>query len=143
MNNTLDFDQAVNFVSKWVAQLQSYLSVNRWAYTSDGTHHWGISKSERAELVEHLFAKIWHSDRPQILMEALSVHLSSLTNISNKYNLPKTYVSESKDTNHATWDTKIFCQALDYDVAQLMSVWTCCSEVGAKYLSTEVKKNKM
>lgn len=141
MDNTLDFDQAVNFVSKWVAQLQSYLSVNRWAYTSDGTRHWGIAKSERAELVEHLFAKIWHSDRPQILMEALSVHLSSLTTLSST--LPKTYVGENAETKSPTWDTEVFCQALDYDVAQLVSVWTYCNDVGAKYMSAEVKKNKM
>lgn len=143
MDNTLDFDETVNFVSKWVAQLQSYLSVNGWSYATDGTRHRGITDKARTKLVEHLFAKIWHSERPQALMEALSVHLSSLTNLSNTYDLPTTYVSENKATKKAIWDSEVFCQALDYDVAELMSVWECCNKVGAKYLSAEVKKNKM
>lgn len=139
--NTIDFDDTVEFVWSWAAQLNAHLSVHGWTCRDDANRiQRGIKSSARLEIVDHLLDMIFKSDTPKILTKALSIQIQALTNNACKYNIPEAYLSIGAEKNQAIWNSENFCAALDHDINELMETFGYAQILGEKHMVPEKTK---
>lgn len=142
--NTIDFDQTVEFVWNWVAQLHAHLGVQGWGYPHDDKRKRGISIGARNEIADHLLQMIANTKQPDRVMKALTIQLNFLTKATNQFHLPYHYFSFSDHGKEKVgdWDSSIFCQALDEDIEELLNTFGCCHVLGEKHLVADAASKK-
>lgn len=144
IEKNIDFEDTVEFVWSWVAQVHSHLGIQGWTYPHEGALKPGISISARNDIANHLFQMIATTNQPDLMAKALTIRLNFLVTIKNNFHLPHTYFSlkEHGKEKRADWDSTAFCHALDEDVEDLLNTFGYCRVLGEKHLVADAASKK-
>lgn len=145
--SNIDFDETVEFVWEWVANLNAYLIQSGWGHSNDNNTNTmrGLSHSNMEDVANHLFKTILGSPNPQRIMKALVIHGKTLTNSSNRPALPRQYleVKRKDDNERFIWNLAKFCQALDEDVQRTVTRFDVFYKLGEQQVALLSPKKKI
>lgn len=145
-DKNIDFNETVEFVWDWIAQLNAHLLSHNWGTIGAAVHQRGLATSNLQSLSSELLKMIFASEDPQRFMNAMSRQIQSFQTITNFPQLPRSYVKIIQDeegTESSRWNLEVFTQALHTDITRIVEAYKVIENEANVQYAASTKKQKM